>query len=1281
MIKKSVRIFIISALYVNFFISSIPAQEVVCEFTKLPDEIVEAGEFEVQVKYIVPEGWAMMHCEMKDTSHNVLKVFTEKVSGKGEKKFKFIAPGPSEKEELIMAVWLGEDWRNPLAPIQFSDPIPVVHKAKEKSGDVAGQQTEKTVPAEKPSAVQEVIVEKGRKGSIAILKEKFKDADLNFADALGSELRRAGYGATFLNGDQLSEKSILSTDNFFLLVLPHSRVFPASARNSLVAYLRSGGNLLCFEGPPFRDSAWKFTDKGKERWLTRDEVEEFLSKSPERNILFNFEDGVEGWAHSSNGSQGTINPESPGAGGTGQCARVDVDNLQGWDCFVRRIDSPFLSGYDITSFWAKGDEKTKQLMIEWTEEDRSRWFAVVNLEREWKFYTLSPKDFKYWPDNPSKGRGGPKDMFNPRNAVQLMFGVAFGQTNAVAEGPHTFWIDEIGTLKNPFETTGPEIELEIEALSPLYKFYPLKEIVSAEIEQNQTFIEQNLKFRVPAQSWSVVHRPRGVGYQPNMKTRWIPLIYAKDKTGVIRGTLAYLYISHSGKYNKSVWGAFSIPEEEFLKNPALMSAFTGIVERIKEGVYLLKAGSREFSYFPDETSVQLGALVGNFSPEEKKILVRISVYPEEPRTPIPKDSSPIFRQEQELTIPAGEKESVEFIWEAGKFTAEAYNVRTELLKDGKLIDILVHEIGILPWTPESRKEFVTIKDGDFWLRGEKWYPLGVNYWPLYVSGMGRDEYWSHWLAQGNYDPELVEPDLKQLKEWGATALSISSGDKNCVRNTLDFMRRCRKYDIHINMYIGENFQLIKQGRFDLNDTLFAYDVAWEPSWGTYDGSYGNQKGRKGFEREWKDWVIEKYGSVENAEKDWEYSVSRGSRLPAPSDQQLNTEGEHLKYVCAYRRFVDDYLCRKYWDINRKIKELDPNHFVSFRMSIAGDVWQPASSYGYDFRGIAKAVDFLAPEGYGLNGDWERVKGGFFTVAYARYAAPAKPVIWAEFGMSIWTGSTFEYDRGVMEKQGTLWADILKMIYESGANGGFGWWYPGGYRVDEKSDFGIAPPDRNLRPAGKSFIKYAPLITKPREIPEPVKWFIYDRDLYCRGYKGFFEEIKDEFFDAIKSGIVCGFKTKGTGTNSINTPLVAVGNTEYNGSNPPKYLNAIFLHLRLKTPDGWKEVEKGKKYTVKPDEPVLATAVIGNNGEASWVAPANTKGEKGGVYLVSTPGSEISLRVPIPSDVPYLGDAVIPEFVLVDSVAPGTIRQVELEMSADGRCRFGEKFKFTLVPTE
>ncbi|MFH0879658.1 MAG: transglutaminase-like domain-containing protein [Lentisphaerota bacterium] len=1111
-------------------------------------------------------------------------------------------------------------------------------------------------------------------GPVAIFNEPFPGADPKFAEALAAELRKAGMGVSFLTAEQMADGNILNRENYFLLVLPYSKVFPVHAQKAFLAYLKQGGNVLCFEGPPFEVPVWRMAGVNGDQWMAQSEVEECFSRHADRDTLFGFEDGVRGWIRNANAGQSIMASEAPGVGGTGLCMRVDIDNLQGWDCYQTEFPSPPPQENDGICFWAKGDEKTTQLAVEGMETDQSRWYAVAGLEKAWKFYMLPSSNFVYWSASPVKGRGGAKDRFNLQKASKLQFGVAFDHTKQVGEGPHTYWIDEIGTMPDPYKKKESGMELDLEAFAPLYKYYPLKSLAGSLVESNQTFVNPSLELSVPGQAWSCVNRPRAVGYQAAVKSRWIPLIYAIDPNGEKRGTLAYLYLNSQGDFKGALWGVFSIPKEEFLSHPAALSAFAGIAKRLREGVYILKGGSWDFSCYPDQTSVKLGMSVGNFSREDKKLTVRILVLPQS-------SSVPVFEEEKRITLAADGSDVFETIWEVGKFTFDEYTVRVELLQDGRLVDVLAQPLGILPWTPDAHKDYVTVKDGDFWLKGEKWYPVGVNYWPLYVAGMETSNYAAHWLSPGQYDPELIEPDLKQLEDWGVTAISIQAFKTNQVSNTLDFLRRCKKHDLYANVYIEGDARLIEQGRYDLNDTLFAYDVAWETVWGTYDGCYGSwHGGRVNREKEWKEWVVEKYGGVENAEKDWGYTVSEGERFPAPSDRQLDEEGNWVKYVAAYRRFVDDFTCRQYWDINRKIKAVDPHHLVSFRMNTAGDVWCPASQFPYDFRGLAKAVDFFGPEGYSFSysGDRERVRGGLFTATYARYADPGKPIVWTEFGLSVWSGSAFEENPRLAEKQGLLWSDMFQMIRDSGANGGLGWWYPGGCRVDENnSDYGIVLPDHTPRPAGKALAACTPALTKPREIPQPTTWFIIDRDLYCGGFKGLFDHLKDDYFAAVKAGHVPGFKTEGTGTDSVHTPLTAVGNTDYNGSNPAKYLNAMFMQVKIKTVDGWQEAEKGKSYRVKAGEPVMASMVIGNTGEAGWVCPSNAGGEPGGVYLVSSARSEITVRAAIEKDVPYLGDAMVAEFVLSEKSPEGTSR-VELEMLADGRCRFGERFWFTMV---
>ena len=157
------------------------------------------------------------------------------------------------------------------------------------------------------------------------------------------------------------------------------------------------------------------------------------------------------------------------------------------------------------------------------------------------------------------------------------------------------------------------------------------------------------------------------------------------------------------------------------------------------------------------------------------------------------------------------------------------------------------------------------------------------------------------------------------------------------------------------------------------------------------------------------------------------------------------------------------------------------------------------------------------------------------------------------------------------------------------------------------------------------------------------------------------------------------KDAGTGTTSLDTPLKAVGNTDYNGNNPPKYLNAEFNYFKVKDARGvWTEIAPGARIEVKADKPVLCQASIGNLQVATWIAPSVTNPIKGSVYLATSKESQIQTRVAIPKDTAYFSDAVISEFTLCANLHSETT--LVLQMTAIDRAWFGEKLSFTLVPS-
>ncbi|MFQ6098064.1 MAG: beta-galactosidase [Armatimonadota bacterium] len=680
------------------------------------------------------------------------------------------------------------------------------------------------------------------------------------------------------------------------------------------------------------------------------------------------------------------------------------------------------------------------------------------------------------------------------------------------------------------------------------------------------------------------------------------------------------------------------------------------------GVFVGEAGTEEFHYEPGE-NVTFGAKLCNFGREAVQFDVRADILPDG-------EAEPALRRRRSLRCEPGETATVEFVWERPGPTDSVFQVRVSVSADGRRLDEVRHEFEIgMP--PTKTKGFVTVRDGDFRVGDRKWYPFGVNYRPSYVIG----EPTLAW-AGPYYDPHWVEEELATMESLGMNMLSITSFNEDW-RDLRDLLRRCGDHGIRVNLFIpgadpmrfDEDLvrQHIRDARLAENPALFAYDIAWEPRLGRFE-----QRSR--WDGEWGEWIVERYGSIESAEKDWGFPVPRTAdgEVTGPSDAQLTVDGDHRRMVAAYRRFADDLISKRYNRATRFIRSLDPNHLISTRSGYGGTGPCYPAVMAFDMISMAKHFDFASPEGWGMTGDRDTILQSGITTAYGRFVTRGKPVMWSEFGMQKWDRSNRRPDPDRVEQEAEYYDDMYNMMLKSGAHGAVPWWWPGGFRVGENSDYGISDPNSGERPVWKTIRKYARLFARPRRLREPDTWITIDRDAHVGGYHDVYVQHKDEYGRLLKEGHFPGLRTEGTGTTSANAPLVAVGDVPYNGSNPPKYLNAEFNWVKVKVGEGeWREVEDGGEIRVPKGAKVMLSASVGNTGEASWLAGEG----KGRVYLVSATGSTVDVRQPILADVPYLGDAEVRAFSL--ALPPGGDARLVLEMDAQGRMRFGEKFELVV----
>ncbi|MBV9471292.1 MAG: hypothetical protein JOZ57_18785, partial [Abitibacteriaceae bacterium] len=455
-----------------------------------------------------------------------------------------------------------------------------------------------------------------------------------------------------------------------------------------------------------------------------------------------------------------------------------------------------------------------------------------------------------------------------------------------------------------------------------------------------------------------------------------------------------------------------------------------------------------------------------------------------------------------------------------------WRVDVTLWQNNQLLDELTHEVYV--WNYPAKPQYVTTAQGRFLLGGNPWKIHGVNYMPS--SGIARDlpedaADFELWLGKAPYDPVIVARDLDNVRRLGLNAVSIFiyGGSRNSG-NLLDILRQCAARGLKVNLGLrpGTPIDFAPQWKeirpvmemYHLRDsnTVFAYDLAWEPSW-------GNHELRRAQDAEWTQWVLHRYGSIEQAATAWEFPAPRaGESLTNPTDEQVSHDGPWRKFVIDYRKFLAELLRERYGHARQMVRSVDPHHLVSFRMSEAGDPNNRGDGFlPYDFPGLAEAVDFLAPEAYGRIGTWEKTRPGWFEVAYARAIAPTKPVIWAEVGNSNWVPGLDESPPNRLQFQADFLRAFYRMMLASGSNGLFFWWYPGGFRNGENSDFGIINPDGTDRPASRVIREQATtFLHSPAPVPTNAKLGI---QLWAdaAGIFGVYETAGPQFWQLVAQG--------------------------------------------------------------------------------------------------------------------------------------------------------------------
>lgn len=389
--------------------------------------------------------------------------------------------------------------------------------------------------------------------------------------------------------------------------------------------------------------------------------------------------------------------------------------------------------------------------------------------------------------------------------------------------------------------------------------------------------------------------------------------------------------------------------------------------------------------------------------------------------------------------------------------------------------------------------------------------------------------------------------------------------------------------------------------------------------------------------------------------------------PAPTDNEiLGQEANATNWVLGYRRALDSEVSRRFGRLARIIRTRAPNQLITVRQGIDGNDGDSVIWFPLDAPSTGAHLDFLSPENYFYDpaGDGRNAIRSAVAVqsAYARWASGGRPVVWVEFGRSVPTPAS----QTDLNNQAAFLERVVNAVLEVGANGAAPWWYPGGQRTGENSDYGIVNADRTPRPSAHKLAAMAARAKSPRSVPPPAAPFVFNPAAGAKGFADTFARARPVALQALDARRGFVMKHVGEGTSS-NSPVILVGS--FGSFTRDLWADLHLIELKAGG-RSWFEVTSGQVYVVPANTPIYVRGRVRNLGAAGWAA--------GNVRFGANENFGASFRWAIPGTVGRLGEVVIPEVLLSNGINADT--RFQFQMVAENRTWIDGSVRIMLIPS-
>jgi len=852
--------------------------------------------------------------------------------------------------------------------------------------------------------------------------------------------------------------------------------------------------------------------------------------------------------------------------------------------------------------------------------------------------------------------------------------------------------------------------LVIEGVSPLYKTFREEKCESFETMRQCVSAER----LTGTSSYAICPfaRPNGEGYNKGRHCRILPIVAVTDsESQETRGSSVAAYfvfsdtIGHMVKTPGTRLGNVSpitqgseiavigMPLSSVLKMKG-EALILDMMTALDIGIFFFEAGSEKYVVSPNE-SISVGAKIISASRDFENVRVRFTLAG--------------VTKEKTVCVAGQNYTNVTEMFD--KIPEGEYVLLVELIYNDRVIDMVESTIFVTNGRHSSSKDdFISVENGNFKLHKNNWYMYGINYFPSYHISLEINDYWRGVFEKSVYIPSEVDKDLAYIKKCGMNCVAIRidcNSFENIIDQLKDFFCRCAKYDLKVMMsfcnitnplYFNEIAfaEFVKQLDIADDPTLFAHDIFWE-SGGGFVGVFNSRK----FAGEWKDWLVEYFGSIENAEKTFGVPLDRtpaGDVICPFSEHFHKRDMECRVMMTMFTRFCTEMVGRKWNRAIKLMKKYDNNHLYTNRIGHLDD-----TTPNVFLSAAAKHLDFMCLEAYSITLD---DTGFLASVALDRAAhcvSGGKPVTWVEYGISLpgmsglavgtkilWDGERNAPVDWRLEEQRSYQEQFNSLFAMCDVKGTMPWFFPGGFRFTEHSDCGYITPNGKNRPAMDEYLKLKDWFIKervPKKITERVvanpdgeisHWctFVYGEGVYSK-----FAFDRARLLDGIpledsrvwgvgikaadrarKEGGCFEFVMAGSENTSQNTPLLLCGDAEYHGYGVLKYLDSEFSYVELCNDDNVFSVENGDEIRVSKGK-FKITAGIGNIAASKWIC-----GNDIGCVMLKCNET----LMPISKDAEYLDDVTAEWEMEIDRDT-----ELVLRLTAIDRADFGEIYRIKI----